>query len=174
MNKAYFPEHIFDGTHDKRTTLQEVRPPDYDDYIRLYREIQETQNFLLNKLENLQKVPDVLGLLQTVHQKAEKIEKKLKKSTIPEELDAYIKNVESKLEQSLEETKRLQRLLAKTSLEYSELEERIKIIEDGWQTDVTGFQKYNRGEYARFRQSVKDDLDALKKQILALKDILGS
>jgi len=170
----YFPEHIFDGTHDFRPNLQEVRPPDRDDYIRLSKELQETQNFILTRLKNLEATPDVLSKLRMVYKKAENLEKNLEKYVTPAEMDTYIKGVETKLDRLIEKTSKLQKLLAKTNLEYSDLRERIQSIEDGWETDVTAFQRYNRGEYARLKQAVQESLDDLKKQLQSLKDILGS
>jgi septation ring formation regulator EzrA len=170
----YFPEHVFDGTYDQRPNLQEIRPPDYDDYIRLSKEISATQEFILTKLANLQAVPEALTKLQIVYQKAEKLEKRLENCATPDEMDSYINSVEAKLDKLIEKVTNLQKALARTTIEYSNLQERVETIEKGWETDVSAFQKYNRGEFARLKESVKNSLDELKKQIQSLKDILGS
>lgn len=170
----YFPEHIFDGTWDGRANLSEVRPPTYGDYVRLSKELQATQEFILSKLQNLQGVPAATEKLQDICQTAKKIEKKLEKSIIPDELDAYIKSVETKLEELLEKVQKLQKALARTNIEYLSLQGRTEKIEKGWETDVSAFQRYNRGEHARFKESVQNSIDDLKKQLLSLRDILGS
>jgi len=57
-------------------------------------------------------------------------------------------------------------------LELITLNERVEKIESSWGTDVAGFQRYNRGEFARLKERVDSEVADLKQQLTALKDIL--
>jgi len=168
----YFPERIFDGTYDARPQLQEVRPPEYQDYIRLAKELQATQEFILRNFENLKAAPNTLADLARVSGEMEKIDKKLKNLATPEEFDAYINNVEARLNKVSKKLMALQKAVAKTSLDLVALEDRVKIIEESWEKDVSAFQRYNRGEFARLKEKVEKEVATLKDSIKRLKNIL--
>jgi len=169
--KNRFPDKIFDGTHSGRENLSEIRPPDYQDYLKLSQELGAIQGFILQNLENLTAAPDTLSILASVEAKAKNIEEKLKNLATPDALDSYIRGVEVKLDKLLSKLVALQKSLAALHLANSSLDDRIGKIEKAWATDVTAFQRYNRGEFSRLKESIEHDIHELKTQIQTLRDI---
>jgi len=167
----FFPEKVFDGTFSGRPNLSDVRPPGYHDYMKLAKEIEHTQRFILENFENLQSSPDLLGFFRDLEAKSEKINEKLENITPPDDLLAYIKDVERKTAVLDDRIHTLQRSLARAELSIGDLADRLETIESSWANDVTAFQRHNRGEYSRLKESVAAEIDDLRDRIKRLKDI---
>lgn len=167
----YFPAHIFNGTWSGRPNDYDMYPPTFFDYLKLSKELEATQKFILDNFKNLQAAPDSIRKLQEISEKAENIEKNLGKLATPEQLDSYIEGVECKLNSLIAKVDALQKTLAAIHLKYVDLSDRLTTIEKGWETDVAAFQRYNRGEFARLKEAVEKEIAELREHIKLLKDI---
>jgi DNA repair ATPase RecN len=159
-----FPEKIWDGCSPSRSNLTDVQPPGYNDWCTIIAELQATQRYLLNLVDNLETMPNLNRAIKDGENSIASCLIKIKKLTPPPELKKDIEETKKRVDKLESLSKRLDTLIRLVQA----LQQQLFTLTADYQKFKNNVEKHAQGAENRIRLRVDHFEKAINKRIEAL------
>jgi len=169
-----FPKTIWNGLSASRKNLDDVKSPDYKDWLAMLDELQAMQSYILNLTGNLESMPNLAEDLSKAQMKVDKFIEELRRLSPPADLYKEITKLWYQLKEidTRQEHERLKNGVRKLFLRTRHLEKAYKELKEDMLYQVEVLMNSVRNQFQQFQCKMKEQHEVLQSQISELQDVL--
>ncbi|MHA1287051.1 MAG: hypothetical protein ACTSPB_06550 [Candidatus Thorarchaeota archaeon] len=171
---ASFPKAVWDGLSTSRKNLDDVKSPDYKDWLAMLDELQAMQSYILNLTGSLESMPNLAEDLSKAQIKVDKFVEELGRLSPPADLYKEVTKLRRQLEEidTRQEHERLKNGVRKLFLRTRHLEKAYKELKKDMLYQIEVLMNSVRNQFQQLQRKVKEQHKVLQSQISELQDVL--